>query len=116
MLSQYKPTAETRLAASHLSSMESRASPPGGDVATGVRVEGRDARRCPQSTTNRLLFGRLRHQHHQVMRHPAGSMPRYIALLQIVSLDRAHAKRLDCLQIHYDLRSSLQSVLGLHLW
>src|ERR1700675_2310273 len=44
MLSQYKPTVETRLAASRISSiissMESRAFPPGGDAAGGARVDG----------------------------------------------------------------------------
>src|SRR5882672_7059777 len=50
MLSQYKPTVETRLAASRISPMESRAFPPGGDAATGAQVDGRDAR-C---STNQL--------------------------------------------------------------
>src|ERR1700730_5644300 len=114
MLSQYISTVETRLAASHISSMESRRPRPTAMLLRAHEWTG-GTPVAPPSTTNRLSFGRFRHQRHQVMRHPAGRMPRYLPLFQIVSLDRAHAKPLDCCQIHYDLRSSLQSVVGLHL-
>src|ERR1035438_539705 len=67
------------------------------------------------STPDRLPIRSLRHQRHQVVRRPVRSMPRHRAFLQILSQHRAHAQCLDRFQIHYNLRSSLQRVLRLHL-
>jgi hypothetical protein len=102
MLSQYTANSSRE--------MESRASPPGRPA-----LDGRDARRSTnqarpslhKSSPRLLPVRRLRHQRHQIVRHPVGGMPRHRAFLQIISQHRAHPQRLDRFQIDRDLRSSL---------